>query len=110
MNTYTPDCWIIIRMHHNGESIDKVFGGWYGGFADGDSWKLSSGVTATEEFDDRYEFTNHSGSLYVCFKQRERMSGYMNSVYHSFEEQYADYVKEHPESQASMEVIVYNKN
>ena len=56
--TYTPDCWRVIEFTYGDEKqpLRKVFGGWYGGFAKGDSWKLSSGITKTTEFDDRYEF------------------------------------------------------
>ena len=109
MSTNTPDSWVVVRMKYNDKLTDKVLAGWYGGYLDGDSWKLSSGIITTEEFTDRYEFTNYSGSLYICYKQRERMSGIMSMQYAYFEKQYAEYTKEHPDTQVSMELIEYSK-
>lgn len=80
MSTYTPDKWIVVEVNHKGDKIQKVFASWYGGYLGSDSWKLSSGITETVEFDDRYEYTNHSGSLYICYKHSEGTSGYGASV------------------------------
>lgn len=109
MSTYTPDCWVVIRLRTQSTAIDKVLAGWYGGYANGDSWKLSSGIEHTEEFDDRYEFTNASGSLYVCYKQRERMSGYTSGVYSNFDADIAKHNAEHPDDLYSVEIIPYSK-
>lgn len=87
MSKYTPDRWVVLEFDYDGDVIKKVFAGWYGGFANGDSWKLSSGVTNQREFDDRYEFENHSGSLYTCYKNNYGMGSYMSSVFCSFENQ-----------------------
>ncbi len=81
MSTYTPDVWVVIKIKHGGEVIDKVLAGWYGGYLDGDSWKISSGITETVEFDDRYEFYNYSGSTYVCYKEYQKLSGMTQSIY-----------------------------
>jgi hypothetical protein len=101
--TYTPDCWRVIEFDYGTDEppLRKVFAGWYGGYANGDSWKLSSGITKTHEFEDRYEFENYSGSTYVCFKPIERMSGYMMQVYSSFERE----VEESPD--VTMKIIEY---
>ena len=80
MSIYTPDRWQIVLLRNKTESIKKVFAGWYGGYVNGDSWKLSSGIIDTKEFEDRYEFLNHSGSLYICYKQNQGMSSYMSSI------------------------------
>lgn len=103
MSTYTPDCWKVLEFDYGGESIKKVFAGWYGGFANGDSWKLSSGITETKEFDDRFEFDNHSGSIYVCFKGCEKMSFYMTQVFSSFTKEVNE-----SEGRIKMEVIDYD--
>lgn len=86
MNEYTPDRWVLLEFtnQETGESITKVFGGWVGGYTQGDSWKLSSGVVGTEDRDDYWEFTNHSGSVYRCYKHAQGMSGYMTSIYQSW--------------------------
>lgn len=80
MSTYTPDRWQIVLVQTDNTSIKKVFAGWYGGYASGDSWKLSSGIIGTKEFEDRYEFLNYSGSLYTCYKTNQGMSSYMVNI------------------------------
>lgn len=102
---YTPDSWRVVEFTYGDEKepLRKVFAGWYGGFTQGDSWKLSSGIIKTTEFDNRYEFENHSGSTYVCFKAAQRMSGYMMQVYSSFEAQ----VDEAPD--VTMKLIDYKE-
>jgi len=85
MSTYTPDKWIIVEVTHKDEKTKKVFANWYGGYTGSDSWKLSSGITETIEFEDRYEYTNYSGSLYICYKGREGTTGYGASVLSTLE-------------------------
>jgi hypothetical protein len=106
MSKYTPDCWVKVKFTNDefGE-IEKIFAGWYGGYLNGDSWKLSSGITQQEEFDDRYEFTNSSGSVYVCYKGSERMSGLMGSVYASFAEQIREANEQNSTNKTLMEII-----
>lgn len=86
MTTYTPDRWVLLEItnQETGDSVQKVFAGWYGGYAGSDTWKLSSGVVATEDRDDYIEFLNSSGSVYKCYKNSLGMSGYMGSVYSSW--------------------------
>lgn len=36
-----------------------------------------------QEFDDRYEFHNYSGSIYVCYKNRQKMSGLTQTIYNN---------------------------
>ena len=87
MSIYTPDRWQVVLLKSKNDSIKKVFAGWYGGYANGDSWKLSSGIIGTKEFEDRYEFLNYSGSLYICYKVSQGMSGYMGSIMNNWNEQ-----------------------
>ena len=84
---YTPDRWVVVEVNNGTEVTNKVFAGWYGGYLDGDSWKLNSGNVKEEEFDDRWEFTGHSGSVYVCRKGAYGMSGYMGQVLSSWTSQ-----------------------
>ena len=82
MSTHVPDKWVVLELGTKEHLIKKVFAGWYGGFAKGDSWKLSSSISDVREFKDRWHFHTASGSLYVCFKgQNYGTSSYMNSVY-----------------------------
>ena len=81
MSEYFPDRWVVIEVSSEGETLRRVLGSWWGGFGGGDSWRASSGIIETTEFDDRWEFLNHSGSVYVCAKGAEGMSGYTSGVY-----------------------------
>ena len=93
MSTYTPEKWQIIQISDDNITVQKVFAGWYGGYLGSDSWKLSSGIVDCVEFDDRYEFTNHSGSLYICYKQSQGTTGYMLQVYYNWAEKYGESIK-----------------
>jgi hypothetical protein len=62
-----------------------VLAGWYGGFAGSDSWKLSSGVEEVIDKDTNYEIVNASGSVYRCYQNCERLTGYTASIFASFE-------------------------
>lgn len=69
MSVYTPDKWVVVRVTtKSGEQVDKVLGGWYGGFAGSDHWRLNSGIESVKECNDRFEFYGYSGSVYVCYK------------------------------------------
>lgn len=89
--TYAPDCWVIVRI--NGSKVPRTYyrilAGWYGGFAHGDSWKLSSGIekvlTKGDDSDAFYEAYNASGSLYVLSEDTERLSSLTRSVYGGYQ-------------------------
>ena len=87
MSNYTPDRWVIVEVNNGTEGTRKVFAGWVGGYLDGDSWKLNSGNVKEEEFDDRWEFTGYSGSVYTCYKSAYGMSGYMMNILSGFQKQ-----------------------
>ena len=53
MSTYTPDCWVLVKIYSE-SVIDKG---------------------------DFYEFLNSSGSVYLCHKEAQRMSGYMSTIF-----------------------------
>lgn len=90
MSVYTPDAWVVIDITTPTDSVRKVLAGWFGGYLDGDSWKLSSGVTAVNEFPDRYEFINESGSIYVCYKTIQRLTGLTGSMLDSWRRKAAE--------------------
>lgn len=93
MSTYTPDAWVVLEIQGATEVIRKVLGGWYGGFANGDSWKLNSGIEETVETPDYYDFIGYSGSTYRCYKSAERMTGLTSAIYASFKETLGDRIK-----------------
>lgn len=77
---YTPNRWVVLQINNGSEVLNKVLAGWYGGYIDGDYWKLNSGNVKELEFDDRWEFHGYSGSVYVCYKRSYGMNGYMTQV------------------------------
>lgn len=83
--TYNPDKWTIIG---DGENF-KVFGNWSGGYLDGDSWRLSSGLERIEtdpENENYYLMHNYSGSIYRCHKNMMGMNGYGSAIYAGWKE------------------------
>jgi hypothetical protein len=69
MSDYNPDKWMVVKITGNDlPPVYKVFACWTGGYLDGDSWKLNSGITAVKENTDYYFFDGSSGSCYACRK------------------------------------------
>jgi hypothetical protein len=89
--TYTPDSWVIVKVHLIGGELQyRILATWYGGYTQGTSWKLSSGVIKIRENPEYYEFENASGSLYVCYRGNFGMSGYSSSIFDSFKSKTKD--------------------
>lgn len=84
MNEYIPDRWVIIEGNYEGEIIQHVLAGWWGGYTESDRWRISSGITKVSEFPDRYEFLNESGSNYVCYKVCYGYTSYSASILESY--------------------------
>ena len=75
MTDYTPDRWIVINFVNNGERFNKVLAEWKGSYADGDYWRMNSGITAVEEDGDYWLFHGATGSVYRCNKDRYSVTG-----------------------------------
>ena len=84
--TYNPDKWVVLEFKIDGETFQKVLGSWYGGYLDGDSWRLSSVVVEKIDRGDHFEFLNESGSTYICPKQYQGMSNFASSIYSRLKE------------------------
>lgn len=64
-----PDQWVVIKIEREGEETHyKIFASWLGGYLDGDSWRINSGITRVEEEGDYFKFYGASGSCYECAK------------------------------------------
>jgi len=63
-HNYYPDSWVIIRVKETG--LYKVLGGWSGGYLQGDSWRMNSGIVRVEEGEGYWLMHGHSGSIYRC--------------------------------------------
>lgn len=82
--SYTPDKWVVLKIDNPKEDKPwyRLFTGWYGGYAAGDSWRANSGITKIEYDKDNKVYLIHgnSGSVYKCKKELEGLSAYMDSV------------------------------
>lgn len=93
MSIYYPDCWVVLKLSQG----YKVLAGWSGGYLDGDSWRMNSGITHVEEKDDRFTFYGVTGSLYVCYKGLYGLRMSNVGVYNALKEKYPDKVFLMPE-------------
>jgi hypothetical protein len=68
MTAYTPDKWIVVKI--DGEDPHyRILGSWSGGYLDGDSWRMNSGIVRVEADDNYLKFYGSSGSCYVVHKE-----------------------------------------
>lgn len=84
--TYNPDKWLIIKC----PECYKVFGTWIGGYLDGDSWQINSGITSVETGDDYFLFHGESGSVYKCYMNQYGTTAYGASVLEDFTRRFGD--------------------
>lgn len=75
----TPDKWVILKI---GEinPMYKVFATWNGGYLEGDSWRINSGISEVEKNGDYINFYGYSGSCYKCHKKSYGISNYGKMV------------------------------
>ncbi len=79
---HKPDKGIIVKIPQGA----KVLGSWSGGYLDGDSWRLSSGLERIEEDGDYYLMHNYSGSIYKCHKETEGMNRMALSIFNQLKD------------------------
>jgi len=68
MSHHIPDNWVIIKIKGDDPHY-RVLAGWSGGYTQGSSWKLNSGITQMVRKDDYYLISGQSGSMYMCHKE-----------------------------------------
>lgn len=80
---YAPDSWKIVKLTNkeNGDVHHRIIAGWTGGYLQGSSWKISSGIEKITDEVDFWNVPNTSGSVYFLYKGREYLSGYVASIY-----------------------------
>ena len=97
MKEYSPDNWQIIKIKAPDHPQHfRVIAGWYGGYTQGDSWKISSGVEGIVDKGTYWEMAQTSGSVYKCHKECERSSMNTHSIFTMYRNLYADKFKEQP--------------
>lgn len=80
MSEYRPDKFLLIEITLPEEKLVKVFGTWAGGYLNGDSWRLNSGVESIKVEDQLYHFFGSSGSVYICHSESYGATVYGQSV------------------------------
>jgi len=94
MSEYNPDSWVIIKITvPDQKTIYKVLGGWSGGYLDGDSWQLNSGIAKVEKNGDYFDFHGYSGSVYKCHKDSNQMRMSMAGTWNQLKEKFPDNVE-----------------
>ena len=105
MSEYIPDAWVVLEFTSKEfGTIQKVLGGWSGGYLDGDSWRLSSGITGIEETDTEWIFTNTSGSIYHCYKSSRQFNMMSSSIYKYYVEEISKL------DDATLKIIEFTRN
>ena len=70
MNDYKPDYWKVVKITSTeGKVLYKVFATWVGGYVEGNSWKMNSGIEEIAYKDDYVLFKGYSGSVYRCLNE-----------------------------------------
>ena len=77
---YTPERWVVLHFP-NDEIKYRLLAGWLGGYLNGDSWRLNSGIIGVSEFKDYVVFWGSSGSTYKCMRQLYGTTSLTNQVW-----------------------------
>lgn len=93
MSEYRPDSWVMIKMTYMDKVFYKVLGGWAGGYTQGSSWRLNSGVDKVEVEGDLYKFHGSSGSVYICSKHGYGLRMSTASIWEQMKERFPDNVE-----------------
>ena len=93
MSEHRPDSWVVIKMTHKDETFYKVLGGWAGGYTQGSSWRLNSGIEGVEFEDCLYTFRGSSGSTYVCHEDAYGLRPSTMGIWAQMKEKFPDQVE-----------------
>lgn len=88
--TIITDNWVIVKITRPEGVVHKVLAGFHGGYLHGDSWRMNSGILKVEREGDYFLFHGQSGSIYVCHKDAQRLSGATAGIYDSLVKQAAE--------------------
>tara|TARA_B110000879_G_scaffold199145_1_gene271695 strand:+ start:287 stop:622 length:336 start_codon:yes stop_codon:yes gene_type:complete len=97
MSEYTPDSWVVLKIVNESETFYKVLGGWSGGYLEGSSWRMNSGITSLEAQAHLYGFYGSSGSVYWCHKGAYRLTMDTSGVYNQLKVKFGDAIELMPE-------------
>lgn len=96
MSEYSPDNWVVIFMNGHDPHY-RVLGGWSGGYTQGSSWRMNSGITKVQEDESFYYLYGSSGSRYCCGKESYGLKMSNAYVWLHLQELHGDKVEMMPE-------------
>lgn len=96
MSQYNPDNWVVVKVKGDDPHY-RVLAGWSGGYLDGSSWRLNSGITKVEEDGDYLNFYGSSGSFYKCHKESYTLRMNNAHIWAALQERHGDKVELMPE-------------
>ena len=91
-----PDNWTVIKIKGDDPHY-RVLAGWSGGYAQGDSWKLNSGIVKVEDDGLHWLFYGDSGSVYHCHKDSYGLRMNNAHVWSNLQNLHGDKVEMMPE-------------
>ncbi len=90
----TPDNWVVLKIDTDSNGVlYKVLAGWSGGYLDGDSWRLNSGITKCVKEGEYFLFHGESGSIYKCHYDQYRLRMNNAYIYNKLKEDYGDKIQ-----------------
>ena len=92
----TPDRWVVLKILSVSDgTFYKVLGSWYGGYANGNFWRLNSGIErVVKASKDTFLFYGVSGSCYECRINNYGMHLESTSVVNQIKQGRADIIVE----------------
>lgn len=94
---YYPDNWVVLKITTEEETLYKVLAGWSGGFVQGDSWQMNSGIVAVDKQAYNWEFYGYSGSIYICHQGSYRLTMATAGIYNKLKKEFGDRIELMPE-------------
>ena len=96
MSDYNCDNWVVIKMKGDDPHY-RLLVGTSGGYLDGDSWRMNSGITKVEETNNYYYFKGSSGSEYRCGKDSYTLRMNTSHIWTRLQKLHGDKVEMMPE-------------
>lgn len=98
-----PDKWLLVKVKN--KELYKVFATWSGGYLNGDSWRINSGITVITEDEDHLYFYGESGSCYMCNKNSYGVNPYGGSILAQLENHVDVLAKEEAKGWVAMKLL-----
>lgn len=86
MERLTPDRWTLIYATINDVHETRIVSGWWGGYLDSDSWRISSATRSITPKEDHYLIDTEGGSEYICYYRRNGFTGLSANAFRAFQE------------------------